>query len=172
MQPGDIGLCHSLGFLPRLIRVMQRLRYHNGRPCARWSHAFMLVEPVSELDGDGWRDWVIIEAESKGVQFSWLSQMGEYVILDSGQDQRGRELALRFADRALGSKYGFFTLLSIAVNLILPTSWQVTRTGTFICSGLVAHALEHGGYIFPLKWEADEVMPADLACLFRPVANG
>lgn len=166
MQPGDIVLCHSSGVLPWLIRVFERLRYRKGSE-PRWNHAAMLVYPAADNVPGEFEDWCVIEAEVHGVQYAWLSSMGEHIVLDSRLDQRGRDLAVAYANVALGSNYGFLTIASIIVNLLTPAIWQVTRPGTFICSGLVAHALEHGGYFFPLKWETDEVMPADLAFLFH-----
>ena len=164
-QPGDIGLSHSRGVLPWLIRVFQRLRYRKGG-APHWNHAFLLVCPDPANMAGEFEDWIIIEAEAHGVQCSYLSEKGEFEIMDSRLDDRGRELAIAYAEQALGSEYGFWTIASIAANLLLPTGIQVTRSGTFICSGLVAHAMEHGGHVFPLKWEADEVMPADLSWWF------
>ena len=160
-RAGDIVLCHSRGILPWMIRFFQRLRYRKG-PMTFWSHAALLAAPDADLPGE----WLVIEAETHGVQHAWLSSLGEYVVVSPGMDDRGRDIAVAFAERAVGSRYGFLTLASIAINLVLPVIWQVTRPGTFICSGLVAHSLEHGGYFFPVRWEADEVMPADLAFLF------
>jgi hypothetical protein len=167
MQPeqyrrADIVLCHSVGIVPWLIRVFQRLRYRKG-DAPFWSHAAMLVAP--HPDGDG--DWLVVEATARGVQFAYLSSLGEHEVLDAGLDARGRELAAAYAELTLGAHYGFLTIASIVVNLLTPVILQVTRPGTFICSGLVGHSLEHGGYSFPVRWETDEVMPADLAYLFR-----
>ena len=171
-QPGDIVVCHGEGLVSWMIRSMERIRYRKGS-APHWNHAALLVAPIPYVKpyGDGEQDWMIIEAGAHGVQHALLSELGEYNILDSKLDRRGRRLAVEFAETALGSRYGFLTIASIVINLLLPVVWQVTRPGTFICSGLVAHALEHGGHIFPLKWEADEVMPADLACLFSPANN-
>ena len=172
MKPGDIVVCHGIGFTSWLIRVMERIRYRKGAE-PNWNHAALLVAPVpgARPYADGREDWVVIEAESHGVQHALLSELGEYIVLDSKLDWRGRKLAVEFAERVLGSKYGFLTIASIVVNLLTPVVWQVTRPGTFICSGLVAHALEHGGCMLPVKWEASQVMPADLAWLFPSVPN-
>jgi len=172
MRPGDIVVCHGTGFIAWMIRVMERLRYRKGS-APHWNHAALLVAPIPYVRpyADGKQDWMVIEATGKGVVHALLSELGEYEVLDSELDARGRTIAVEYAEITLGSRYGFLTIASIAVNLLLPTSWQVTRNGTFICSGLVAHALEHGGHFFPIKWEADEVMPADLAWLFAPIPN-
>ena len=161
-KPSDIVLCHGTGVLPWLIRAFQAIRYRKGNE-RHWNHAALLVRPHPDADGD----WIIVEAEARGAQYAYLSSLGEYEVLSCGLDDRGRDLSVDFAELTLGAKYGVLTIASIVVNLCTPVFWQVTRPGTFICSGLVAHALEHGGYFFPLKWEADEVMPADLAFLFR-----
>jgi len=171
MKPADIVLCHGTGLIPWLIRVGQRIRYKKGQE-PNWNHAALLVAPIPTVKpyDDGQEDWMVIEAGARGVHHALLSEFGDYTVLDSELDWRGRKLAVEFAERVLGSRYGFLTIGSIIVNLLTPVLWQVTRPGTFICSGLVAHALEHGGFMFPVKWEADEVLPADLAWLFPSVS--
>jgi hypothetical protein len=160
IYPGDIGLSRGTGLVCGLIRLGERI--HHPTTACYWNHAFIFVEPT-----EGGDDWHIIQASAEGVEWSLASQRDTYCALDSQLDDRGRELAINFCVVMVGQKYGWVAITSIVLNLATPAWVQFNRPGTFICSGLVAHALEHGGLILPSNWEADEVMPADLAVLFN-----
>jgi hypothetical protein len=172
VKRGDIVLCKHGGTIPHLIRFFQRAQVFGwwyaltsiGRErddIADFNHAAIL----SHVGADG--DWLVIQAEAHGVGWGRLSTLGDVVVVDSQLDSRGRDLALSFAQRAFGYKYGWFTIASIAWNIITPRIMDFHRNGTFICSALVAQCMLAGGYPLPISIDLDQVSPAELAQVWR-----
>lgn len=158
-QPGDFILTYSTRLFSRLIRFGQSLRYRGDeRKYIRWNHAAVIVSP----QGD------IIEALGTGVQRNHLSKYGptEYAIvrIDAFAQPHDREQIVAFAEWALGEKYGWATVLSIALNVLTGAKLTFGVDGQNICSGLVARALERSNAIF--QTTPSHVTPAELAKLF------
>ena len=97
--------------------------------------------------------WGVIEATSRGVHRAKLATVapdGWYrIIRPPAGVEPSRTLA--FARQQIGDAYGFFTIASIALD-ILPPHWfkwplRFRTTRTWICSALGAESLRAGGWI-------------------------
>jgi len=92
----------------------------------------------------------VIQAEARGVtSVRTLAEVcpgGHYVLVKSpSKVSNARTLA--FARNEVGSKYGFFTIASIVLNLLSP-EWMTFRwTNSWICSAVSAEALRFGGWL-------------------------
>jgi hypothetical protein len=134
---------HSKHFVSKLIQGAQWLRWRAG---AQWNHELLLVKPI--IKNGETVDWIIIQAATKGVSYSTLlteTQDATYAIV-SAEGLR-RDDIVAFAEAQVGVKYGFLTLLSIAVNLYTPTFIHLDfqKDGTWICSALTQEATRFGG---------------------------
>lgn len=164
--PGDFILTHGRSIFSYLIRFGQGLIYWGAdRKYTWWSHAAIIVSD----DGD------IIEAIGAGVKRTHISKYAKtdyhLVRLGSLAAPRDREQAVAYACWALGQKYGFLTILSITISLLLGGRLAFGYDGQSICSGLVARALERTNAIFDRS--PSHIVPADLAKYFlvAPVAG-
>ena len=159
-QPGDFILTHGRSVFSYLIRVGQGLRFWGkDAPYAWWSHAAMIVS----ADGD------LIEALGAGVKRTNLSRYKgtEYQLVHLGTLATGadRDEVVAYARWALHQEYGYLTILSIAISLIVGGHFTFGFDGQSICSGLVARALERTSAIFDRS--PSHIMPADLARYFN-----
>jgi uncharacterized protein YycO len=166
-EPGDFILTHGDAFYSKLIRFGQRLRFRGpNRKYAWWNHAAMIVSKTGDL----------IEALGPGVERTHLDKYKptEYhlVRLGSLADHRDRQQVIDFAEWSLGEKYGWLTIVNIALTLLLGGRFDFGIDGQTICSGLVAKALERTNAIFDRA--SSNIMPADLARYFQvtPPAEG
>ena len=163
-QPGDFILTHGSSFFSKLIRFGQGLRFlGRNRGYARWSHAALIVSE----DGE------IIEAIGAGV---CKGNLREYIPVEyhlvrigSRADYRDRVQMVRFAESCLGQEYGFTTCISIALSLLTGVKFRFGFDGQYICSGLVARALERTDEILPRS--PSHTLPADLAKHFEVKAD-
>jgi uncharacterized protein YycO len=165
-KQGDFILTHSSGVFSALIRFGQGLRYWGSdRIFAHWSHAAIFVND----DGD------IVEALGGGVQKRNISvyRATEYVVVHLPQSTSDidRRQAVKFAWHCLREKYGWLTIVSIAVALVSGTKLNFVVDGQQICSALVARCIERIGEIFTEN-EPWHLMPADLAKHFRVTDTG
>jgi uncharacterized protein YycO len=159
--PGDFILTHGKAWTSKLIRFGQRLRYHGtDAKYTRWNHAAMFINEEGDL----------VEALGGGVQKRNVSvyEGTEYTVVRiqkvvGAKGDRGE--VVEFATWSLGQPYGFLTIVSIAIGLILGGRLTFAFDGQSICSGLVARALERTKAIF--NREPSQIMPADLAKYFR-----
>jgi hypothetical protein len=174
-QPGDIVLAHGPGIISRMIRIVQRLRA--PKEYSTWNHCGILDYDPSITDHAyrmgaslDERGWLVYEAEPHGTVVGWLSEIGEYAIVSAdsfppviGTVDRDKQLA--WAKQALGTKYGFLTILSIAVNMCLPRflDFHVNVRGhrSLICSAYAMRSLEHGGVLSPI--DPFQITPAEMA---------
>ena len=76
-----------------------------------------------------------------------------------------REEAVGFAISCKHQEYGYLTIASIGLSLLTGTKFQFGFDGEYICSGLVARAMERTKAIF--KRESSHIMPADLAKYYK-----
>jgi uncharacterized protein YycO len=159
-NPGDFILTHGDGFYSRLIRFGQGLRIHGeDRKYTYWNHAAMVVGQHGEL----------VEALGQGVVSTNASkyQQREYTIVHIAASPEDRAQAVAFAEWAAARlpRYGWTTIVSISLTLLTGAKFSFFIDGEFICSGLVARALERTNAIF--NRDPGHVMPADLAKYFQ-----
>jgi hypothetical protein len=107
----------------------------------------------------------LIEALGAGVRETHIEKYKPtvYHVIQLGQlaDQRDREQVVEFARWSLGEEYGYLTIVSIALTLLIGGKFNFGIDGQTICSGLVARALERTDAIFDRT--PSHIMPADLA---------
>lgn len=156
-RPGDFILTHSSGIYGSLIRFGEAIRYWGpDRIFAHWSHAAIFINE----EGD------IIEALGGGVQQRNISvyHRTEYVVvhLPSTTTLLDRQQAVGFAEFCISDRYGWLTIASIVLCLVLGAKFSFGVDGQQICSGLVARCIERIGEIFP-ESEPWHLTPADLA---------
>lgn len=156
---GDFILVKGKGFKAWLIRFGQKMRIRGAdRRYVDWMHAALIVD----------RSGTLIEAVGTGVRTSSLAKYAgrEYEIFRikaSGEDRRQVVNFARWAEKH-HSSYGPLTIVSIALTLLTGCKLVFFIDGQFVCSGLVACALERVGIIF--NRSARHITPADLAKYF------
>ena len=160
VQPGDFILTHENDLFARLIRVGQALRFiGRDRKYTYWNHTALIVG----------KDGTLIEALSNGVSQTHISKYKsrEYYLVRLGTTANNidRNQAATFARWSCGEKYGWLTLLSIAIALLTGGRLTFGYEGQEICSGLVARALERTDAIFDRN--PKDMMPADLAKYYQ-----
>lgn len=142
MQAGDLVFCHNKGLIGAGIRWAQR-RLHNIGTAHKWNHVGILNERLEN------GDWTVIQANSKGVSdnglLSEIAPGGLYEV-HSLPSEVDRTLFLAFCRLQVGAEYGYLSDISVALDLFLPESICLRRSGTWICSGLVAGGLWFCGY--------------------------
>lgn len=157
---GDFLLTAGRTWKSRLIEFGQRMRIHgHDRMYVKWTHAALIV------DADG----ALIEAVGTGVQRSHLDHYRdvEYLVVRIVASDEDRDQVVRFAEWALQrhAKYSRLSTVSIALSMLTGTKLTFFIDGQFVCSGLVATALERTGSIFDR--DPAHIAPADLAKYFR-----
>lgn len=157
---GDFVLVAGRHVNSRLIRFGQRLRIHGAdRVYVKWTHAALIV------DADG----TLIEAVGAGVRRWHIDRYvdDEYVVVHLETSEENRDEAVGFAEWALRSRARYSRLSTVSTALSMLTGSKLTFfiDGQFVCSGLVAGALERTGVIFDRG--AASIAPADLAKYFR-----
>ena len=155
-RPGDLILTHGEGWASALIRFGQGLRFRGpDRPYARWNHAAIVV------DGGGG----IAEALEWGVEYEHVSKYEgkEYALvrLETSEERRAGMLAFAKSVLRTRPRYGYVTILCIALQLLFASGFVFARSGTAICSGFAAEVLIRNHEIFGK--EPLVIMPADLA---------
>lgn len=159
-QHGDFILTHGNTFFSRLIRFGQQISFWGAdRVFTRWSHAALIVSN----DGD------LIEAVGAGVKRSHISDYAptEYhlVNLNTLADKHDRDQICTFAQTTIGQPYGILTCFSIGIGLLTGCRLTFGFDGQYVCSGLVARALERTSAIFDRS--PSHILPADLAKYFK-----
>ena len=153
MQAGDLIFCRGRGAIARAIRIGEWLRGHRGR----WNH-------VAVISAVGPKGIEVIQAEGRGVtrRVLWsiedVALGGEVEVVTPNCDQVAQVAFLR---SQVGRSYGFVTIASICVSIVVPWFLTVRIRNTWICSALVGEALRFGGWLHP--WgSVYTVTPADL----------
>jgi hypothetical protein len=169
--PGDFILTHGSALTSKLIRFGQRLRIH-GKDIVftYYNHAALVV-------GD---DGALIEALGRGISRVNAAKYRpkEYHLVRIAAHNADRTQAVEFArwaagevngrgqqippDQRVPQRYGFLTIVSIALTLLTGAKFSFALDGQEICSGLVARAQERVGTIFGER-DPGHIMPADLA---------
>lgn len=160
IQPGDLVFSHGRGIIDWTIRAAEWVRFRRG---SKYNHVGMI----------GWQlkdgDWVVLEAESQGMTNATLTSLtskGE-VLITSPPPEVKRLRAIDFMNLQFGDRYGFITIVSVAISIILPGSIRLFRPGTWICSAVVAEALRFGGWY--CRW--DDIYGVTPAQLYEAVAD-
>jgi uncharacterized protein YycO len=153
---GDFVLVAGTHLNSRLIRFGQKLRIRGSdRRHVKWTHAALIVD----------RDGSLIEAVGTGVRRWHLDRYrnDDYVVVRLHTSDENRDEVVRFAEWALrrGSSYSRLSTVSIALSMLTGSRLTFFIDGQFVCSGLVARALERTGSIFDR--DSAHIAPADLA---------
>ncbi len=146
-QVGDAVFATTRTFYGFLIRLGQALRWWKWR---RWNHMAIIVR----IDADGTIWCLQMVKECSMVRLEDLTKKGIIKIVTAPEGVN-RDEAVAYAMKQLGTDYGVLTIVSIAVNLLLPRfiNIDIRRGGTLICSALVARSWEHG------SWDCGRVDP-------------
>jgi len=157
---GDFVLVAGSHFNSRLIRLGQKLRIRGAdRRYVRWTHAALIVDAGGTL----------IEAVGAGVRRWHLGDYhdDDYVVVRIETSEENRDEVVRFAQWALerGARYSRLSTVSIALSMLTGAKLTFFIDGQFVCSGLVASALERTGNIFDRN--SANIAPADLAKYFQ-----
>lgn len=163
--PGDFLLTHQDNWPARLIRFGQGLRFiGHDRTYARWNHTALFCD----------KQGGIIEALGTGVARQSIAkyQPTEYYVVRIQATAKDRAEAVHFAESCLNAPYGRLTIISVTFSLLTGARISFGQEGQFICSSLVARALERTTIVFP--WDTEHMLPADLAEFFQvtPPAPG
>jgi hypothetical protein len=153
VKAGDIGFAHSNGFFGRCIRWGERIRW--GESPSHWNHVFI----VDRVEGD---KVFVIQAEPRGVtNDKTIDTVGEYQLV-SVDNIANADDVLTFARKEVGSRYGWLSIVSIAIDIVTPNWFPAFRRPyTYVCSALGAEALRAGGWIH--RWaDVYTVTPAQL----------
>jgi hypothetical protein len=159
-EPGDFILTHGGELFSQLIRFGQQLRFRGAdRPYTYWNHAALVVTSGG----------AIVEALGTGVQRRSIADYDptQYTVVRISASAEDRAEAAVFAERCVGHRYGWATIVSIALSLLTGAKFSFGFNGQLICSGLVARALERTTAIF--EDEPSHIMPAQLAKLYGAI---
>lgn len=155
---GDFILTHGKELSSQLIRFGQSLRFRGtDAKYAHWNHAAIIMNEKGDL----------IEALTTGIALSNLSKYKdeEYIVVHIVADSEDRIEAINFALACLRLEYGWSIIISIALSFLTGLKFSFGFDGQFICSGLVARALERTSAIFDK--EPSHITPADLAKYYK-----
>lgn len=154
VRPGDFILLHGDYVVNHLIRLGQAINSPRGhRPYMGWDHVAMIVSP----EGD------IAEAVTRGVRLGHLDEYraARYVLVRIVATEVDRWQAVNFARAQVGARYGLLTIASVVIGALTGSRLRFAVQGEFICSTLVARALERTGAMFEM--DPAFITPANLA---------
>jgi hypothetical protein len=155
-QPGDFLLVDTKGFGGALIKFGQWLRLRGAdRQFVRWSHAALIVDEqgtLIEAVGGGVRQYPITKYDKKN-----------YLVVRIVASDENRAEIVAFARWALDrrSRYNPLATVSIGLSMLTGSKLAFFIEGRFVCSSLVARALERSGRVFDR--DPAHLAPADLA---------
>lgn len=161
-KPGDLVSCQSADVLGPCIRWAQR---RGGYSFWEDNHVAVLYE--KQPDGD----WTVLQATAHGVTddglLSDITPRGSHEVI-SLPLSCDRAKFLSYLKAHVGDRYSWLSVLSCAADILLPESVDLRRAGTFMCSGLVANALQYGGFP-PTVGLADSymTMPCEVVAMVR-----
>ena len=162
-NPGDFILVSTTGILAKFIRFGQFIRYHGKMKLfSTWNHAAMIVD----------EEGTIIEAVGRGVRYAHIDEYKnvEYYLVNTKLNSQSRNQAVAACKSFIKDKYGWFTIVSIAIELITGIKLQFSLNNSMICSAVVGQSLWAGGVIF--NRNPYQMMPADLAAAFNITESG
>jgi uncharacterized protein YycO len=157
---GDFVLVAGKHLNSRLIEIGQKLRIRGAdRIYVKWTHAALIVD-----EGGG-----LIEAVGAGVRRWHIDRYrdDDYVVVhvDASAEDRGQ--VVNFAECVLGrqARYSRLQTVSMALSMLTGSKLTFFIDGQYVCSGLVASALERTGNVFDRN--SANIAPADLAKYFH-----
>ena len=129
-RAGDCGFVSQTDLTARAIQFAQARKYGKGSPASRFNHVFFVSDDVGG----------IIQANQSGVERGRLSQYANqtYELKRPPYGPGGAQIAVAAAEAALGTKYGFLTIASVALSLLTGTKLRFGISGEEICSGAAA----------------------------------
>ena len=150
-KPGDAVLARTATIYGKLIRAGQAIRWWQGHG---WNHMAIVVK----VDPDGTVWCLQMTKQCTLVKIEDVAKNGHVKIVPIPADL-DVDHVIKYAYAQLGIDYGVATIGSIAINLALPRflNFDFSRTGTLICSTLVARSWEHGGWLCPT--DAGQITP-------------
>lgn len=159
-KPGMLVFCHGADRISKAIRLGQWLRWRQG---SLWNHV-AIIDRIE--DGVAY----VIQAEARGVtdcrRLDEITPGGNYELVKLPKGVKAASV-LEFARAQVGTKYGFGTILAIAIDILTP-GWFPSlrpankRSNSWICSAIAAEALRFGGW-GPIRWpDIYLVTPAQL----------
>lgn len=160
-DPGDFILVKGHGLQGWLIKIGQQMRIRGAdRKYVDWAHAALIVDcagTLIEAVGTGVREWSLDKYKGR-----------DYKVFRIRASDEDRAQAVAFARwvKDNNAKYGPLTIMSIALSMLTGSKLTFFIDGEFVCSGLVASALERTGSIF--NRSAANITAADLAKYFDP----
>lgn len=161
MKQGDLVVAHGANIISKAIRFGEWLRGGERRKGSKWNHVAILSHQVDGV-------WYVIQAEAEGVTndktLDSIAPGGVYEVhpFPAGAD---RELFMSFVNDQVGAKYGYVSILSCIVDIILPDSICLRKAKTWICSGLAAAGLMYAGWKPTSKWARKDIytmMPSEV----------
>jgi hypothetical protein len=156
-RPGDFILTHGEEWTSKLIRFGQSLRYRGASAkYTYWNHTAIFIDDAG----------TVVEALGPGVAARSIRDYDptQYTVVRIDASDEDRAEAAAFARWAIGARYGWVTIVSLALSLVTGGKLAFAIDGQLICSGLVARALERTTAIF--KHDPARIMPAELAEVF------
>jgi hypothetical protein len=162
-RPGDFILVSGTSWRSRIVSGYERVRARGpeGRRCAHWTHAALVVRT----------DGVIVEAGTAGVVLQHVEKYRDvdyhYVAVRATPEQRWQ--AVRFAMSRVGSRYGNLLLASLVTSALTRGRVRLGETRCELCGSLVAAALACGGQGF--ERPITDILPADLAMHYGVIPN-
>ena len=152
-QSGDAVFAHTHNKYGAMIRLAQAIRWWTYRS---WNHMAI----VDSIDENG-TIWCVQMARCcEKVKIEDVAPGGHVKIIPCPPEVNRIESAA-YAQKQIGIKYGVLTIVSIAINIMLPSFFRfdIRRKDTLICSALVARAWEHGSWDCPV--DPFDVTPAE-----------
>lgn len=185
LEPGDLLFTRSKGLTSTLIQAGERRRYYGWAALIKRCLQVLLGRHIPDEPPDPcWGnhiavyvgDGMLIEALANGLTLTPLShyEQSQYIRLPltsvrptvSAQE---RQALLDFAHAQLSrhDTYGWWSIVSIVVQLITPWKLDISWDGAVICSAFGAQCWEHSGVTLPTR-STLTTMPADLYAFAYP----
>ena len=157
-KAGDLVFAHSTGVIGKAIRFAERIR---GKGGDNWNHVAVLSKQVDGV-------WYIVQAEAKGVTndktLDSVAPGGSYKVVPLPLEVDRYSFVI-FIWSQVGARYGFLSILSCALDIIIPDAICLRQAKTWICSGLVATGLLAGDYPPAEEWARKDLyttMPSEI----------
>ena len=167
-EPGTLVFCHGTGIISKAIRLGERIRYRNG---SFWNHVAIVDDEECPVHNCPY----VIEAVGSGVIdhgcLATIAPGGSYELVEVPEGVSAEDV-LTFAQSQVGDQYGWISIVSIILRILLPkwVPFPTMRTrSTWVCSALAGESLRFGG------WYADwsdiyTVVPSELYAAIHDVS--
>ena len=144
--PGDILIVRGNGFVSHAIRTVTR---------GQFNHCAVVVR--------GGANAVVSQEAGKGDELTPLSAFDDvpYATLHIQGPDDQRDNAVAFAEKIVGSGYGFLTIAADLFNAVTRVELDLGIGGRMVCSTAACRTLERFGYI-PSK-NPSAMTPQDIA---------